>query len=75
MTNEQAVNRACFRLLEMPELEPLLRWWELQLLNGQVPPGPVDGLRLAMRQGDGERLLAIKLRAEAHRTAMQGPSE
>lgn len=75
MTPEESINRACHRLLTSAEFAPLLAWWELSLGNAMVPPGPVDPLRLAMSQGDRERLLGIKLRAEAHRksTERTGP--
>lgn len=68
---EDEVNRACFRLLTQPDLAPLIGWWELQLLNSAVPLGPIDPLRLAMAQGDRERLLSIKTRAETHRKAQE----
>lgn len=75
MTDEQRVNRAAFRLLTDPDLAPLVQWWELQLSNAAVPAGPVDPLRLAMAQGDRERLLGIKTRAAAYRRAQEkGPT-
>ncbi len=66
------VDRAAFRLLTTPEFAPLIQWWELQLTNGLTPAGPVDPLRLAMAQGDRERLLGIKLRADAYRRTKEG---
>ncbi len=45
-----------------------MEWWTLQLLNAVVPQsGQLDPLRLAMAQGDRERLSAIKVRAAAHK--------
>jgi hypothetical protein len=72
VTDAEKINRACFRLLTMPDMAPLLAWWELQLSNSPVPAGPVDPYRLAMAQGDRERLASIKTRAEAHRLAHDG---
>ena len=66
-SDQARVDAACHRFLTDPALEPLVKWWELQLLNSVVPPGPVDPLRLAMRQGDGERLTGIKHNAAAHK--------
>ncbi len=68
------MNRACHALLTDPELQPLVLWWELGLANALVPPGPVDPLRLAMAQGDRERLLGIRVRAAAHQSS-QGNGE
>jgi hypothetical protein len=65
---KQAIDRACFVLMTDPEFEGLRLWWQVEAMQTALPPGaPVDPLRLAMAQGDRERLLAIQQRAEAHR--------
>jgi hypothetical protein len=65
---QEELDRACFRLLTQPDLAPLIQWWEHQLMNGAIPPlGQVDPLRLAMAQGDRERLVGIKARADRYR--------
>lgn len=69
MTDAERVNEAAHRFLTDDGLRALREWWELQTSNAMTPPGPVDPLRLAMAQGDRERLLAIKVRADAHRKA------
>jgi hypothetical protein len=67
MSDDERINRACFRLLTDADLAPLVQWWELQLANAMTPPGAVDFGRLAMAQGDRERLTGIKVRAMKHR--------
>lgn len=65
---KQAIDRACFVLMSDPEFEGLRLWWQVEAMQTVLAPGaPVDPLRLAMQQGDRERLLAIQQRAEAHR--------
>jgi hypothetical protein len=71
-TDAERIAAAAHRFMTDEGLRPLREWWELQLLNAQVPPGPVDPLRLAMRQGDAERLLAIKVHAAAHKSRVEG---
>lgn len=69
--SQAEINRAAFRLLTNPEFAPLIQSWELELSNARTPPGPIDPYRLAMSQGDRERLLSIKLKADAHRQSLQ----
>lgn len=64
--DQRDIDAAAFRLMDDPGFKPLLIWWELQLTNGAVGPGPVCPYRLAMAQGDRQRLLAIRLRAGQH---------
>jgi hypothetical protein len=58
-TDLARVRFAAHQFLNDPALAPLLLWWQASSLHGVLPPGPVDPLRLAMAQGDRERLLAI----------------
>lgn len=72
MTTQADIDRACFRLLDSPEFRALIEWWELGLTNAPVPADrPVDPLRLVMAQGDRERLLAVKMRADQHRRRLE----
>lgn len=69
---ERAIDRACYRLLTEDDFEAFRLWWEITVNSSVVPPGvAVDPLRLVMAQGDRERLLAIRQRAEAHRRRMK----
>lgn len=73
MTDAEKIDEACFRLMMDPALQPLRDWWEAQL-RGVFPAGPIDPLRLAMAQGDRERLLVIMQRAYRHKTTMERTS-
>lgn len=64
------IDRACHRLLTDPGLEPLLLWWQATGTDALMPDGPVDPVRLAMTQGDRERLSRIKQRAARHMRSM-----
>jgi len=66
---EHAINRACHRLLSDLDFEHFLNWWRATSLQAAMPAGPVDPYRLAMKQGDGERLLMVQKRAAAHARA------
>lgn len=69
---QQAIDRACFLLMSEPDFEALRLWWQVEAMHAVLPPGSqVDPMRLAMAQGDRERLLAIQQRAEAHRRRMK----
>ncbi len=58
-TEQEQIARAAHHFLTDPALAPLLGWWRATSLHAVMPPGAVDPLRLAMSQGDRERLLAI----------------
>jgi hypothetical protein len=66
MNPTERIDEACHRLLTDPALKPLLAWWEGEALRSKMPAGPVDPMRLAMAQGDRERLLAVMQRASQH---------
>jgi hypothetical protein len=66
VTPIERIRHAAHRLLTDPELAPLVQHWELSLLNAVLPAGPVDPLRLAMNQGDRERLVNMKALAAEH---------
>ena len=63
MTEQERIDAACHRLMSDPAMRPLVQWWEATALRVALPPGPIDPLRLAMAQGDRERLLQIMQRA------------
>lgn len=65
MTAEERLDEACHRFMSDPALAPLLAWWAGDLCR-PLPSGPVDALRLAMSQGDRERLSTVQFRAAAH---------
>lgn len=66
------LQRAAYRLCSDPEFAALLEWWEAQLNTARVPTQmPVDPLRLAMAQGDRERLALIRLMSKQHRAAQE----
>lgn len=65
-SEQERINRACHLLMTVPEMAPLRAWWEASSLRAAMPAGPVDPLRLAMAQGDRERLLAVMARASQH---------
>lgn len=71
MTEQDKIDHACHVLMTDPELAPLRGWWEAEALRGALPPGPVDPSRLAMAQGDRERLLAVMSRANRHRSKLE----
>lgn len=64
------VDRCCHRLVTSEEFRPLLTAWEMPLTTATVPAGPVDPMRLAMAQGDRERLWWLRHRAEIHRQTL-----
>jgi len=63
--SDDDLNAACAAFMREPALKPLLAWWAGELCL-PVAGGPVDPLRLAMAQGDRERLMAVQMRAAKH---------
>jgi hypothetical protein len=61
-----ALWRAAWSFARSDELAPLRAWWRNQLEGARLLPGPVDPLRLAMAQGDRERLSLILVMAEQY---------
>jgi len=67
VTEAERIAAAAHRFLTDPIMAPLLAWWQASSLHGVMPPGPVDPMRLAMAQGDRERLLSVYALANNHK--------
>ncbi len=63
---QEQLEAAAARLINEAQFRPLMEWWESQVSNATWPPGPVDPMRLAMAQGDRERLRAIRALAYSY---------